>query len=67
MVAPINGGGAAARNIALTEASDFCQDQGQAFVLGEMVPGGDLRYPPTGAKLTFRCLPGIAPIPLLPH
>lgn len=56
MVAPINGGGAAARNIALTEAADFCRDQGRVFVLGETSPAGDLRYPPTGSRLTFQCL-----------
>jgi hypothetical protein len=56
MVAPINGGGAMAQRIVLTDANDFCQQQGRVFVLNSMSPAGDLRYPPTGSVLRFRCL-----------
>ena len=56
MVAPINGGGAMAQRIALTDANDFCQQQGRVFVPDNVSAAGDLRYPPTGSMLRFRCL-----------
>ena len=56
MVAPINGGGATAQRIVLNDADDFCQEQGRTFVPDNMSPAGDLRYPPTGSTLRFRCL-----------
>lgn len=55
MVAPLNGGGVAARRIALTEAASFCSEQGRVSVVDSIEPGGDLRYPPTGATVTFHC------------
>jgi len=62
MVAPFNGGGAAARGIAVSEAIDFCRDHQRVFVVDHIKPAGDLAYPPTGTSLTFRCVPP-APIP----
>ena len=56
MVAPINGGGAMAQRIALTDANDFCQQQGRVFVPDNVSAAGDLQYPPTGSMLRFRCL-----------
>ena len=73
MVAPANGGGAAAYSIATSEAIDFCRDHQRVFVFDHVKPAGDLAYPPTGTSLTFRCvppalvpLPPPAPIPLVP-
>lgn len=61
MVAPFIGGGVAARGIAIDEGVDFCRDHNRVFVLDHIRPGGDLRYPPTGSTVTFRCvLPGTA-------
>jgi len=59
MVAPAMGGGAAAQRIAIDQAIDFCRDHQRVFGFDHSHPGGDLRYPPTGTSLTFRCvLPG---------
>ena len=62
MVAPINGGGAMAQRIVLTDANDFCQQQGRVFVPDNVSAAGDLRYPPTGSMLRFRCLTPNDPI-----
>ena len=56
MVAPFNGGGATAQRIVLTDANDFCQQQGRALVPEDISAAGELRYPPTGSMLRFRCL-----------
>ena len=56
MVAPLNGGGVAARRIALTEAALFCIEQGRVSVVDNIESGGDLGYPPTGATVTFHCM-----------
>jgi len=71
MVAPYNGGGVSAYNIATTQAIDFCREHQRVFVVDHVKPAGDLAYPPTGTSLTFRCVPPVpvpvaAPVPLVP-
>jgi len=71
VVAPFNGGGAAAYSIATSQAIDFCREHQRVFVVDHVKPAGDLAYPPTGTSLTFRCAPPApvplpAPIPLVP-
>jgi hypothetical protein len=57
-VAPLRGGGAEAERSALTQASDFCAQQGRQFVPNNMGQSGNLTNPsgPTGYTVTFRCL-----------
>ncbi len=59
MRAPALGGGGAAQQIALAEATGFCQQQGLVFVPLAMRPGGDPRTPyyPTAFDVTFHCAP----------
>ena len=61
MVAPMNGGGAAAYSIAASQAVEFCLEHQRVVVVDHIVPAGDLAYPPTGTSLTFRCVPPAAP------
>ena len=58
VVAPIQGGGAAAQQKALTLANAFCQQQGRVFVPNTMNQAGNLANPygPTGYAVTFQCL-----------
>ena len=66
MVAPFNGGGVSAYNIATSEAIDFCREHQRVFVVDHVKPAGDLAYPPTGTSLTFRCVPPAPVAPLAP-
>jgi hypothetical protein len=62
MVAPFNGGGAAAYRIALNEADEFCRDHGRVLLIDHVRAAGDLRYPPTGSAVTFRCVLPVVPV-----
>jgi hypothetical protein len=48
--APVRGGGAEAERVALTEANDYCQQQGRIFVPNLLNQAGNLAnsYGPTG-------------------
>jgi hypothetical protein len=56
--APVRGGGEEAQRAVLTEANDFCAQQGRVFVPSTMGQAGNLRNPygPTGYTVTFKCL-----------
>jgi hypothetical protein len=49
--APVRGGATEAERVALTEANDFCSQNGRQFV-----PTTMSQVPPTGYTVTFRCL-----------
>ncbi len=53
------GGGARAHEVVLAEAEGFCQQQGRAFALLNLQPGGDPRgyYWPTAFNAIFQCVP----------
>ena len=57
MRAEAAGGGERAREAVLAEAAGFCQQQGRAMVLLNLLPGGDPRgyYWPTAYGATFQC------------
>ncbi len=58
MRAPVLGGGPAAQQAAIGEATSFCAYQGRVFVPITMSPGGYLgsAYGPTSYTAAFRCL-----------
>ena len=61
MRAPALGGGARARDVVLSEAAGFCQQQGRTMTLLDLRPDGDPRtvYWPTAFDAMFQCrLPG---------
>ena len=57
MRAPVFGGGMAAREAVLSEATGFCRQQGRTLVLLDLRPDGDprTRYWPTAFDATFQC------------
>ena len=57
MRAPVLGGGARAREVVLSEATGFCQQQGRYLALLDLRPDGDprTRYWPTAFDATFQC------------
>jgi hypothetical protein len=58
-VAPVRGGGSEAERVALTEANQFCVQQGRVFVpvtMGAVPSTIDVTIT-NGYAVTFRCLP----------